>query len=118
MKATYTLKRPSTKTPKLYETENEIETNETLIVAHYFLPGTICDWYVMEFDEENDLIFGWAEIISGCGELGYSSLKEMEELVVMSKMHMLGKVIEIPCHVEFDEHWTPRTLGEVLVNRG
>jgi len=52
------------------------------------------------------------------GEIGYSSLKEMEELVVMSKMHMLGKVVEIPCHVEFDEHWTPRTLGEVLANRG
>ncbi|CAB4674166.1 MAG: DUF2958 domain-containing protein [Actinobacteria bacterium] len=118
MKATYTLKRPSTKTPKLYETENEIEASETLIVAHYFLPGTICDWYVMEFDEENDLIYGFAELISGMGEIGYSSLKEMEELVVMSKMHMLGKVIEFPCHVEFDEHWTPRTLREVLANRG
>jgi len=114
----HTLKRPSAQTPKFYETENETGANETLIVAHYFLPGTICDWFVMEFDEENDLIYGYIELIPGCGEIGYSSLKEMEELVVMSKMHMLGKVVEIPCHVEFDEHWTPRTLGEVLANRG
>ena len=35
---------------------------------------------ITEFDFRSELMFGFCEIVKGCGELGYVSLKEIEEL--------------------------------------
>ena len=45
----YTLKRPSENTPEIYATEFESDFNEKIVVAHYFLPATDIDYYVIEY---------------------------------------------------------------------
>ena len=48
-------------------------------------------------------MFGWAELLPGCGELGYSNLHELEDIYVP------------PFHiVERDMHWAPKPLREVV----
>ena len=52
------LKRPSEKTPNFYETENVKSYKEYIVVAHYFLPASCVDFYVVEYDKENDEVMG------------------------------------------------------------
>lgn len=85
--------------PNLYGTE-DVPTNEKVVVLHYFVGGA--DWYIVELDPENGLAFGWAEVLSGCGEWGYVSLPELGELLIESML----------C-VERDLHWSPRPVSEV-----
>lgn len=110
------LRRPPKDTPELYAQES---LNEDAIVhAHYFLPGIGADWYVTEYDAEQDLIFGWAEVIPGFGEWGYTSLSELEDVEIKVPV-----IIEDqnPFHffvnVELDLNWTKRTMRDVLANR-
>ncbi|MCX5206108.1 DUF2958 domain-containing protein [Streptomyces sp. NBC_00237] len=63
--------------PPLYGTENT-STSDTVVHLHYSVGR--CDWYIAEVDPESLTAFGWAEVTPGCGEWGYSSLTEMEEL--------------------------------------
>lgn len=37
-------------------------------------------WLITEYDHENKEAFGFAELQPGCGELGYISILEIEEL--------------------------------------
>lgn len=37
-------------------------------------------WLITEFDKEKELAFGYCELLAGCGELGYVSLEEIEDL--------------------------------------
>lgn len=114
---THTLKRPPAQTPRRYQTEGNKSAYDTLVSAHYFLPGTCCDWYVLEYEPEDDEIFCWAEIVPGCGEFGNSSLREMEELVINVPLIIGEKRTQVPCRVELDEHWTVRPLDAVLAER-
>lgn len=118
MKTTYKLKNPPASTPALYATE-DIPNDEKLVIAHYFLPGTGADWYILEFSPEERLLFGWAELVpgSGSGELGYTSLRELESLVVFLNLGFGNRLIPFPFRVELDEHWTIRPLCEVLAER-
>ena len=117
MEITHKLKRPPASTPPLYVTENT-SADEKLVAAHYFLPGTAADWYVVEFSSEEQLLFGWAEMVSGGGEWGYTSLRELEECVVNVKCLIDGGIFSIPMRVEFDEYWdNTQTIGEVLAKR-
>lgn len=116
MNDTYKLENPPASTPALYATE-EIAFDDKLVTAHYFLPGTGADWYVVEFSLEEKLLFGWAELVPGGGELGYTSLRELEELIVFSNLRFENHIIPISMRVELDEHWTIRPLCEVLAAR-
>lgn len=117
MKSTYTLKRPPKETPRAYETEGLGDPYDRTIFAHYFGPGS-SDWYVIEYDCENDAIFGWAELHPGMGELGWASLQEMEEICILVPLKINNEVVvKIPCRIERDDYWTPRTLKEVLRER-
>ena len=116
MNTTHKLKNPPASTPALYATE-DIPNDEKLVTAHYFLPGTGADWYVIEFSFEEQLFFGWAELVPNGGELGYTSFRELESLVVFSNLQFENRVIPIPMRVELDEHWTIRPLCEVLAAR-
>ena len=116
LNTTYKLKNPPASTPALYATE-DITADEKLVTAHYFLPGTGADWYVVEFSSEEQLLFGWAELVPGGGELGYTSFRELESIVVFSNLRFESRVIPIPMRVELDEHWTIRPLCEVLAAR-
>ena len=45
------------KIPRLYETE-KVPLKEQLIWVHFFIGA--CDWYVAEYDEEENLFWGYA----------------------------------------------------------
>ena len=58
------------KIPRLYETEG-VPLKEKQIYLHFFIGA--CDWYVAEYDEEENLFWGYA-ILNGdleMAEWGY-----------------------------------------------
>ncbi len=68
--------------PPLYSTE-KIPLEEKTAVVHYFNPVGKGDWYVFEGGETEDgevMFFGWVSLFDG--ELGYFSLRELEEVRV------------------------------------
>ena len=115
MKNAYTLERPKN-APSLYSTDGH--AYKSMVVAHYFLPGTNADWFVLEYDPSEDIIFGWAEVIPGCGELGSSSVLELQSLEIAVPIKINGELNFIPTKVEFDRHWIPKPLEEILRIRG
>lgn len=109
MKNIYTLERPKDD-PSLYSTHGVAEN--AIVVAHYFLPGTNADWYVLQYDPEEDIIFGWAETIPGRGELGSSSVTELQSVEIVIPIKVEGQISSVPSRVEFDQHWKPKPLSE------
>ena len=60
--------------PKLYSNENE---NDPKAIAKFFTPDSNWTWYATEYDGD-DTFFG---LVNGFEkELGYFSLKELEEI--------------------------------------
>ncbi len=112
----HTLARPSKETPRFYSTE-EISSDEKIVYEHYFMAGTGIDYFVLEYDEESDEIFCWAEILPDCGELGYSSMKELESISVAIPVRTQFNTFEIQARIERDEHWERKTLSEALALR-
>ena len=113
---TYTLERPNKATPTIYSTE-EIPSEHKVVYEHYFMPGTDIDFYVLEYSQEDDVIFCWAELVSGCGELGYSSLKEMESVLRNVPVITPKGTLNLIVRIERDRHWKRMKLGEALAHR-
>jgi hypothetical protein len=66
------------KWPAIY-TNDHLDLPDVPVVAHYFQGGH--DWWVTEYDPENNHVFGLAQLAGhGPGEWGYSSLTEIEQL--------------------------------------
>ena len=110
---THTLERPNKSTPKIYSTE-DTPSEEKIVYEHYFLVGTNVDYFVLEYDEETDEIFCFAELIKGCGELGYSSLKEMENITISIPVQIEEITLYMEVKIEKDAHWIPIPLGKAL----
>ena len=90
--------------PKLYEQEN---VEDPIVFCKFFNPYGSGTWLVTEFDK-NDTLFGYAKIHEG--ELGYFSLKELEELPA----YINGRWIkEIP-GIELDKYFTSKKLSECI----
>ena len=89
------------KIPKLYETE-KVPLKGKLVYLHFFIGG--CDWYITEFDEEEDLFWGYAILNSDyeMAEWGYVSFDEL-------------KSIKIPpgFEVDCDLYWKVRKASEI-----
>lgn len=116
MNTKYSLPRPPANTPNLYATEDGGDAYEQLVYAHYFIGSA--DWFVLEYSKDEDVVFCWAELVPNCGELGYTSLKELEELSVNQRLIASKNIVlEFPIRVEKEINWTPRTLRECLKNR-
>jgi len=89
------------KLPALYSQDGKGE--EAIAYAKFFNPVGHATWFVTEYDPEERLFFGWAELFPGCGEYGYVSLDELES----AKLPMgLG--------IERDLHFKPRPVGEAV----
>jgi len=56
----------------------EMEAKDIEVFTKFFLPFTQWEWYPVEFSKEEGLFFGY--VAGLCPELGYFSLKEIEEL--------------------------------------
>ena len=83
--------------PRLYEQDG---AEDPTVYAHYFSCMNGWDWWLLEFDG-TDEAFGLVEGYDD--ELGYFSIKEMEEL-----NRQMGFAA-----VERDEHFSPRPLSAV-----
>jgi hypothetical protein len=112
MTSIYTLERPLM-APKLYTTETQ-ERQAVLAYAHYFVGSA--DWYVLEYDPQNDICFGYARIIKGCGEYGYFSMKELESLRVKTPISIGGITTSYNSLVEFDKYWHPSPIILIIEN--
>lgn len=109
------LRRPPKATPALYAQDGK--GMDATVHAHYF--GGSNDWWVTEYDPEQDLAFGFACIGGDTqnAELGYVSLAELETL--RYPVRVTGGVngtLRLP--IEHDNHWTRVTLREALEARG
>ena len=92
------------KIPGLYETEG-ICTMDKLIYLHFFIGGS--DWYIAEYNEEDDLFWGFA-ILNGdyqMAEWGYVSFEELKQI----RIEPLG--LEIDCEIE--AVWQVRKASEI-----
>ena len=83
--------------PRLYEQDG---AEDPTVYAHYFSCVSGWDWWLLEFDG-TDEAFGLVEGYDD--ELGYFSIKEMEEL-----NRQMGFAA-----VERDEHVSPKPLSAV-----
>lgn len=83
--------------PRLYEQDG---AGDPTVYVHYFSCVNGWDWWLLEFDG-TDEAFGLVEGYDD--ELGYFSIKEMEEL-----NHQMGFAA-----IERDEHFEPKSLSAV-----
>ena len=85
--------------PKLYANES---VKDPIVRGKFFTPDSSWTWFLLEFDGE-DLLFTLA-VSHFCpeGELGYSSLSELE-----AARGPLG------LKIERDAHFVPKRLSEV-----
>lgn len=109
------LQRPPATTPKLYAQDGL--GYAATVHAHYFI-GSM-DWLVTEYDPEEDIAFGWANLGDPQNaELGYTNLAELEGITVPFPFHITGlrgtHVLQLGARVEYDEHWTPVPLRQAV----
>ena len=88
--------------PFMYETEN-VPTEDKVAVAKFFFPMGRGTWYLMEYDPEQRVGFGYCVSPLGpdCDEWGYFSIDELEGV----RVHGLG--------VERDIHFKPTRFGDL-----
>ena len=65
------------KLPPLYTTE-KIATKDKIVKIKFFTPDSSWSWYVVEYDKEEKIFFGFVK--GHYEEWGYFSLKELEEV--------------------------------------
>ena len=84
---------------------DEKKPKDINIIVKYFNPCGAGTWYCYEYEEENRIFWGYADLgIPGCAECGTISLDELEDL----KCPPFGLKIERDLY--FKEH----TLQEVI----
>ena len=111
----HTLARPPKETPLLRETDGE--GREAIVYAHYFLPATRVDIFVTEYDPSEDIIFGWSVLDNyDFGEFGYTSMKEIEELVIEVPLYMNGEKYLMPARMELDLYWIRKPIKEAIAD--
>lgn len=94
----------------LYSTE-EIPTHEKEVIAHFFNPTGVGDWYIVEGEMQTDgdvLMFGYCHLGDDqMAEWGYVSLNELENIALSYGLK-----------IELDKHCTDKTINDVAKNRG
>ena len=92
--------------PALYSSEgpDAVPLGDTVVVAKFFDPTGRYTFYVMEYDPERRLAFGWCVSPLGpeCDELGYASIDELEEI-----KGALG------LGIERDLHFSPKPFRDI-----
>ena len=95
------------KFPGLYETEGK-PPDEVMVQAKFFNPCGAGTWFAVEFDPEERIFFGYANLGDDQNaELGYFSLDELES-------------VRLPfgLTIERDLHFGDHTLAEVMKRKG
>ena len=80
---------------------------EKTIHARLFALGSAATWLIAEYDPEEKVAFGYADLFgqgsAGGAEWGFVSIEELESFTFMG----------IP-RVEVDAHFTPKPFGECV----
>lgn len=103
---------PTESIPDLYATE-DTPLDDKIVHAHYYVIGGTGDWFLMELEKGDPtrmLTFGYAEVIPGGGEFGYTDLIALESLLIRHENAP-------PTLVERDLSWTPRPWSQVRRER-
>jgi len=87
--------------PEFYSGE-DIELEEKIIYAKFFLADANFTWYILEFDKKSNTFFALVDGLDR--ELGYVSLDELEQV----RGHM-------GLHIERDLYFTPVKYGELKI---
>lgn len=88
--------------PPLYATEST-PAEDKVVCARLFALASAATWFIVEFDPEQGLAFGNADLGDPtCTEWGYIDLRELESML------WLG----VP-RVELDRHFTPTRFAEL-----
>jgi len=89
--------------PALYADEDQA-LEDKQVVAKFFDPTGRFTYYMMEYDPEERMAFGWCVSPLGpdCDELGYMTIDEMEEV---KGRFGLG--------IERDQSFTPRPFRDI-----
>ena len=87
--------------PPFYSSE-DLELEEKMVYAKFFLADANFTWYILELDEESNTFFALVEGLDR--ELGYVSLEELEQ--VRGYMGL---------HIERDLYFTPVKYGELKI---
>lgn len=99
------LKLPTNLTP--LDSTDSTPFAEKTIVARIFALGSAATWLIAEYDPEEKVAFGYADIFglgsAGGAEWGYVSIAELEEL----------RFLGVP-RVELDAHFTPKPFRECV----
>jgi len=87
--------------PEFYSSE-DVDLEEKMLYAKFFLPDANWTWYILEYDKESNSFFA---LVDGLDvELGYVSLEELEQV----RGHM-------GLHVERDLYFTPVKYKELKI---
>lgn len=91
------------KIPKLYETESR-SLQDKQIHLHFFIGGS--DWFICEYDEADELFFGYAILNNDyqMAEWGYVSFPELKSI-------RINGWLEIDC--ELEDVWKVRRACEI-----
>lgn len=87
--------------PDFYSSE-DVELDEKMVYAKFFLADANWTWYILEYDQESNTFFA---LVDGSDiELGYVSLDELEQV-----RGCLG------LHVERDLYFTPAKYKDLKI---
>ena len=82
------------KLPALYSTDGE---RDPMVYLKFFNPVGRGTWYLTEFNPEDNLAFGYADI--GSPEMGYFSITEMEEIILPMGLKIERDLSFKPCRL-------------------
>lgn len=91
------------KIPPIYSQE---EVEDPIAHVKLFSPYSNAVWYITEYDPSSKEAFGWADLGMGGGELGYISIRELENIQKGG----------LPM-VERDLYWRPQPLSRAKRSR-
>jgi hypothetical protein len=81
--------------------------DDAKVIAKFFNPVGNGTWFMTEYDPEDRMGFGFAEICPGCGELGYFSIDELESVT-----------LPLGLGIERDLYFGEKTLKEAKATIG
>jgi hypothetical protein len=84
--------------PELYK-QSDLDKSDQVVYAHYFNPGS--DWYVLEWDREKNLFFGYITHRHQDAELAFFSFEDLDK----------------DRRINLDFNWDIRSLAEIISER-
>ena len=82
-------------------------------VVKIFCPAGSATWLLHGLDSDGDTAFGLCDLGMGFPELGYVSIRELQELRVNVQILVNGQPVKMPIRLERDLHFRPEHTLEV-----